>query len=81
MKAYFEGDKDVLAFKDIHKRMPFRKTNEEWIKSLNTKELAKELALIAEWDRKELGKAKKGPGLVKFFERWLQKQAEEDNHG
>ena len=39
------------------------------------KELAKELALIAEWDRKQLAKAKNGPGLVQFMVDWLQQPA------
>lgn len=80
MKAYFEGDKNVLVFKPVRKRQSFRKTNEERLKSLNTKELAQELALIAEWDRKQLAKAKNGPGLVQFMEKWLQQPAEEDDH-
>lgn len=76
MKAYFEGDKNVLVFKPICKRQLFRKTNKERLQSLNTKELAKELALIAEWDRKQLAKAKNGPGLVQFMVNWLQQPAE-----
>ena len=36
---------------------------------------AKELAMIAEWGRKELAKAIRGPGLVKFMEDWLQSPA------
>lgn len=81
MKAYFEGDKNVLVFKPINKRKSFLRTNEEWIKSLKTKELAQELAQIAEWDRKHLANAKNGPGLVKFMEDWLQQPAKEESDG
>ena len=50
MKAFFENDKNILVFRDI-KKIGKSKTNEEWLKSLNREVLAKELALIAEWDR------------------------------
>lgn len=78
MKAYFEGEKGVLVFKPLPGRKrgrPKRKTNEELLKGMDTKELAKELALIVEWDRKEVEKAKEGPGLVAFMERWLRSAA------
>lgn len=78
MKAYFEGDKNVLVFKSIKKGKRFCGTNEERLKSLPTAELAKELALVAEWDKKQLQKAKDGPGLVQFMEKWLRSPAKED---
>ena len=53
-------------------------TNAERIRAMSDKDLARELALIAEWDRKQLQKAKIGPGLVEFMEHWLQQPAEED---
>ena len=53
-------------------------TNAERIRTQSNADLAKELAMIAEWDRKELAKAKRGPGLVKFMENWLQSPAGED---
>ena len=53
-------------------------TNAQRIRSMSDAKLAQELALIAEWDRKELAKAKNGPGLVQFMLEWLQKQAEDD---
>lgn len=56
-------------------------TNAERIRAQSDADLAKELAMIAEWDRKELAKAKRGPGLVAFMETWLQSPAGEDtNH-
>ena len=78
MKAYFAGEKDVLVFQPIKKRQRFVVTNEERLKSLSTIDLAKELALIAQWDRAQLQKADNGPGLVKFMEGWLRQPAEED---
>ena len=39
---------------------------------MTDEDLAKELAMIAEWDRKELAKAKRGPGLLEFMKDWLQ---------
>ena len=53
-------------------------TNADRIRAMRDEELARELALIAEWDRKQLQKAKSGPGLVEFMEHWLQQPAEED---
>lgn len=53
-------------------------TNADCIRAMSDEELARELALIAEWDRKQLQKAKSGPGLVEFMEHWLQQPAEED---
>ena len=53
-------------------------TNADRIRAMSDKDLARELALIAEWDRKQLQKAKSGPGLVEFMEHWLQQPAEED---
>ena len=53
-------------------------TNADRIRVMSDKELARELALIAEWNRKQLQKAKSGPGLVEFMEHWLQQPAEED---
>ena len=52
--------------------------NADCIRAMSDEELARELALIAEWDRKQLQKAKSGPGLVEFMEHWLQQPAEED---
>ena len=57
MKAHFEGDKDVIVLKPIQKFC--NQTNEEWLKSLSTEELAEELARIAEWDREQVKKAKR----------------------
>ena len=53
-------------------------TNADRIRAMSDEELARELALIAEWDRKQLQKAKSGPGLVEFMEHWLQQPAEDD---
>ena len=53
-------------------------TNADRIRAMSDKDLARELALIAEWDRKQLQKAKSGPGLVEFMEHWLQQPAKED---
>ena len=53
-------------------------SNADHIRAMSDEELARELALIAEWDRKQLQKAKSGPGLVEFMEHWLQQPAEED---
>ena len=47
-------------------------TNADRIRSMTDEDLAKELAMIAEWDRKELAKAKRGPGLLEFMKDWLQ---------
>ena len=55
-------------------------TNAERFRAQSDEDLAKELAMIAEWDRKELAKAKRGPGLVKFMENWLQAPAGEDTY-
>ena len=55
-----------------------KETNADRIRSMSDAELAQELALIAEWDRKELAKAKRGPGLVPFMIDWLRKPAKED---
>ena len=53
-----------------------KRTNEERLKALHTYELAKELALIAEWDRGQVKVAKNGPGLVEFMKRWLEADSE-----
>lgn len=53
-------------------------TNADRIRAMSDEELARELALIAEWDRKQLQKSKSGPGLVEFMEHWLRQPAEED---
>ena len=53
-------------------------TNADRIRAMSDEELARELALIAEWDRRQLQKAKSGPGLVEFMEHWLQQPAKED---
>ena len=50
-------------------------TNEERLKQMGTQELARELSLIAMWDREQLRKAQKGPGLEAFMEKWLQESA------
>lgn len=55
-------------------------TNADRIRAQPDEDLAKELAMIADWDRKELAKAKRGPGLVKFMENWLQAPAGEDTY-
>lgn len=81
LKAYFEGDKNILVFKPIQRSKKGRKKkkiNEERLKECGTKELAHELALIAEWDRREVRKAKQGPGLDNFMERWLRQPAKEE---
>lgn len=70
-----------MVFKPLDIRKKGRKkkrTNEQRIKEMRTKELACELALIADWDRSQLEKAKKGPGLEKFMEDWLREPARED---
>ena len=76
MKAFFENDKNILVFRDI-KKIGKSKTNEEWLKSLNAEELAKELALIAEWDRTQVEKTRKSVGLQEFMERWLKSKHRE----
>ena len=76
MKAFFENDKNILVFRNI-KKIGKSKTNEEWLKSLNTEELAKELALIAEWDRTQVEKTRKSVGLQEFMERWLKSKHRE----
>lgn len=53
-------------------------TNADRIRAMSDEELALELALIAAWDRKEVVKAKNGPGLVKFMLEWLRKSEEVD---
>ena len=53
-------------------------TNAQRIRAMSDEELALELALIAEWDRKEFAKAKKCPGLVQFMREWLRKSEEVD---
>ena len=58
-----------------------RRTNEDYLKNMETKELAHELAMIADWDREQLEKARKGPGLDAFMERWLHQPAKEDGYG
>lgn len=79
MKAYFEGDKNVLVFKPIRNgRFTKKITNEERLKSLKTDELAHELALIATWNRKQVEKAIRGPGVEKFMLNWLRQPAKED---
>ena len=55
-------------------------TNADRIRAQSDEDLAKELAMIAEWDRKELAKAKRGTGLVNFMENWLQSPAGEDTY-
>ena len=62
-------------------RREYVTTNADRLRGQSDADLAKELAMIAEWDRKELAKAKRGPGLVAFMETWLQSPAGEDtNH-
>lgn len=53
-------------------------TNEERLKQMGTQELARELSLIAMWDREQLRKAQKGPGLEAFMEKWLREPAVRD---
>lgn len=80
MKAYFEGEKGVLMFKPLPGRKrgrPKKRTNEERLKQMTTQELARELSLIAMWDREQLKKAQKGPGLEAFMEKWLREPAKE----
>lgn len=50
-------------------------TNEERLKQMGTQELAKELSLIAMWDREQLKKAQKGTGLEAFIGKWLRETA------
>lgn len=81
MKAYFEGEKGVFVFKPFPGRKhgkSKKRTNEERLKQMGTQELAHELSLIAEWDRVQMEKAKKGPGLDAFMEKWLRQPAKED---
>lgn len=59
---------DQTGGKNAHSK---NMTNEERLKSMNTKELAHELSLIATWDRKQLNKAKNSIGLEEFMEIWL----------
>ena len=81
MKVYFEGEKNTLFFRPLPERKKGRSkklTNEQWLKNMGTKALAHELALVAEWDREQLGKAKKRRGgLDAFMEKWLQSPAED----
>ena len=57
---------------------PETMTNADRIRAMSDEELALELALVAEWDRKEFEKAKNGPGLVQFMLEWMRKPAEVD---
>lgn len=73
-RAYFEGDKNVFVFKPVPKGRKCankKMTNEQRLKSMGTKELAKELTLIANWDKEQLKRAQKGPGVQAFMEDWL----------
>ena len=81
MKAYFEGEKGVLVFKSLPGGKcgrPQKRTNEERLKQMGTQELARELALIAMWDRKQLKKAQENPGLEAFMGKWLREPAEDN---
>ena len=69
------GDCIASFSREVKRRV---RTNADRIRAMTDEELARELALIAEWDRKQLQKAKSGPGLVEFMEHWLQQPAEED---
>lgn len=78
MRANFTGDKNVFIFKPVQKRKKFTVTNEEWLKSLSTEDLAVELAKIADWDKAQVEKARKRPGLHKFMLNWLKKEHKEN---
>jgi len=52
-------------------------TNSERIRAMTDAELAKELALIAGWDRKEYNKCKRCPGVEAFMLQWLATCADE----
>ena len=54
-----------------------RKTNADRIRSMSDEELAKELALIAGWDRKQYRKAKM-IGVEKFLLNWLKLSSKEN---
>ena len=57
---------------------PKKRTNEERLKLMGTQELARELSLIAMWDRKQLKKAQENPGLEAFMGKWLREPAEDN---
>lgn len=57
---------------------PKKRTNEERLKQMGTQELARELSLIAMWDRKQLKKAQENPGLEAFMGKWLREPAEDN---
>ena len=81
MKAYFEGEKGVLVFKPLpggKRGRPQKRTNEERLKQMGTQELARELSLIAMWDRKKKKKAQENPGLEAFMGEWLREPAEDN---
>lgn len=81
LKAYFEGEKGVLVFKPLpggKRGRPKKRTNEERLKQMGTQELARELSLIAMWDRKQLKKAQENPGLEAFMGKWLREPAEDN---
>ena len=78
MKVYFEGEKNVFVFKPTSRKKRGFQTNEQRLKAMDTESLAKELALIAEWDRAQVNRAKNGPGLVEFIKKWLESRANEE---
>lgn len=84
MLAYANSTDDELLAQELREWAEYEQgvkppvTNADRIRAMSDEELARELALIAEWDRKQLQKAKSGPGLVEFMEHWLQQPAEED---
>ena len=66
------------AFAGGKRGRPKKRTNEERLKQMGTQELARELSLIAMWDRKQLKKAQENPGLEAFMGKWLREPAEDN---
>lgn len=73
MRVYDKKENKVFVFDPIRKKQKFG-TNEQWLKSLNTNQLAEELAKIAEWDRSQLKKVKCATGVVAFMKKWLEEE-------
>lgn len=76
MRVYDKKQKKIFVFSPIGKKQKFG-TNEQWIKSLDTDQLAEELAKIAEWNRTQLKKVKSTVGIVEFMKKWLNQKHEE----
>lgn len=76
MRMYDKRQNKIFVFDPISKNQKFG-TNEQWLKSLNTNQLAEELAKIAEWDRTQVKKAKSTVGVVGFMKKWLNEEHKE----